>query len=152
MIRIVRSVAAALALTAVAVPATALADATPGTPPAARAGDKAAKKAKDKGAKQFPMKAATFKDHVEKRIAKAREKLGEQLERHNVPQATRDQVMKDFEAGAVAVRAAADRVAKDGEVTQQEAKEVRDLAKDLKQKAREKYLGQKKDKRPAKKG
>jgi hypothetical protein len=144
MIRIARSVAAALALV-VAAPTVALADAAPGTPPAADAAKadkakgkgKAGKRGKDKN--NFPMKATSFKDQVEKRIAKARTKIGDALERHNVPAAVRTEVMKDFDAGATAVRAAADRVGKDGEVTKTEADEVRGLAKDLKQKARDKY-------------
>ena len=137
MIRIARSLAAALALV-VAVPAVALADATPAAPAAGRRDAKADKRGKKDG-KQFPMKAATFKDHVEKRIAKAKTKLSEMLERHQVPAAMRAEVMKDFDAGAASVRVAADRVSKDGTVTQEEAKEVRELAKDLKQKARAKY-------------
>jgi hypothetical protein len=132
MIRIVRSVAAALALV-VAVPSVALADAQPGA--AQAKGDKARKGNK----KSFPMKADAFKQHIEKRIANARTKLDGMLERRQVPEATRAQIKKDFDAGAVAVRAAADRVAKDGEVTQDEAKQVRELAKDLKRQAKEKY-------------
>lgn len=135
MIRIARSAAAALALV-IAAPSVALADAAPGTPAAARKADKDGKRGKEKN---FPMQAATFKDQVEKRIGKARTKLTAMLDKNKVPEATRAQIMKDFEAGAVAVRTAADRVSKDGQVTQDEAKEVRDLAKDLKQKAREKY-------------
>ena len=139
MIRIARSVAAALALV-VAAPTVALADAAPGAPAAAQADkakDKAGKRGKDKN--NFPMKAATFKDHLEKRIAKSRTKIGEALERHNVPASVRTEVMKDFEAGATAIRAAGDRVTKDGTVTKAEADEVKNLAKDLKQKARSKY-------------
>ena len=134
MIRIARSVAAALALI-VAAPTVALADAAPGAPPATKA-DKDGKRGKEN---RFPMKAATFKEHVEKRISKAKSKLGEMLDRNKVPEATRASIMKDFDAGAASVRAATDRVSKDGQVTKEEAKEVRDLAKDLKKKAREKY-------------
>ena len=135
MIRIARSVAAALALI-VAAPTVALADAAPGAPPAAPKADKDGKRGKEK---HFPMKAATFKEHVEKRIGKAKSKLSEALDRNKVPEATRASIMKDFDAGAASVRTATDRVSKDGQVTQDEAKEVRDLAKDLKQKMREKY-------------
>ena len=126
-----------------ALPATALAD--DGKTPTAehpadakKPADKAHRKAK--GHEQdFPMKAAQFKDLVEKRIAHAREHLDKVLDAHKVPEAARAQIKKDFDAGAAAIRAAADKVAADGEVTKEEAKDVRDLAKDLKKKAREKY-------------
>jgi len=135
--------AASLALALAAVPTAALADGkTPTAEHPAADAKKPSGKAhrKAKGHEQdFPMKAAQFKDLVEKRIAHAREHLDKVLDAHQVPEATRAQIKKDFDAGAAAIRAAADKAAADGEVTKDEAKDVRDLAKDLKKKAREKY-------------
>jgi tellurite resistance protein len=90
--------------------------------------------------KHFPMKADEFKKHVEKRITRSIEKLDKVLAKRNVPAAKRAEIKKDAEAAAVLVRAAAARVAADGSVTKEEAKEVRALAKDLKKKARAKHL------------
>ena len=76
------------------------------------------------------------------------------LAERKVPEAKQAQIKKDFEDGAAAVKAAAARAGSDGTVTKAEAKEVRDLAKDLKQKAREKYMpgkGQERRKDHAKK-
>ena len=123
---IVRPVAVALAFALVAAPA------------AAHAGAKD-KSAEVKKERKFPMPAESFNKLVEKRITKAREHLIKALDRHNVPEATKAQATKDFDAGAASVRALSAKVQADGTVTQDEAKQVRDLAKDLKQKAREKY-------------
>lgn len=146
MSRIVRIVASSLFLSIAALPAVAFAD--DNKAPTAKSDKDASphqgkgKKGKDRrehGEKNFPMKADAFKQLVEERIARARAHLDKALDKHEVPDAVRAQIKKDFDAGATAVRAAAGRVAADGEVTKTEAKEVRDLAKDLKQKAREKY-------------
>src|SRR5262245_37967270 len=149
--------AASLAVALVALPAAAFADdaptQSPGQPTAAKTkADKAHKKGKKGHEHDFPMKAEQFKKLVEERIAHARERLDKALDAHDVPEATRAQIKKDFDAGAAAIRAAADKVASDGQVTKEEAKDVKDLAKDLKQKAREKYgLGKRDGKNDGKK-
>jgi hypothetical protein len=92
-------------------------------------------------AKRFPMKADVFRDIVEKRINKAREKLDRVLDKRDLPPGIEAQIKKDFDAGVVKVRAAADKAAADGTVTKEEARAVRDLAQELRREAREKYLG-----------
>ena len=129
---IVRPVAVALAFALCAAPLTAF------------AGDRAPV-VEAKAEKRFPMKAESFNKRIEKRIAHMREQLTRALAAHKVPEATQAQIKKDFEDGATAVRAAASRAGADGTVTQAEAKEVRDLAKDMKRKAREKYAPGKAD-------
>jgi hypothetical protein len=144
-----RTVLVATSLSIALAPATVFADDTRGEQPAAKGKAKGKGKGKGEGKKehQFPMKAEAFRDMVEKRIAHAREKLDRVLERKEVPDALRTQIKKDFEDGATAVRTAATRVSADGTVTKDEAKQVRDLAKDLKKKARDKYdLGGKRGK------
>jgi len=123
----------------------ALALAFAATPLAASADEKAPapkvqkidKKKHGKG--EFPIEAAKFDEIVEKRITAARAHMEEMLANHPVPEAMKAQIRKDFEAGAVAIRAAAKEAGKDGKVTRDEAKDVRKLAKDLKEEAREKY-------------
>jgi hypothetical protein len=127
-----RPLAAALVL-AVAVPATAFAN-TNGKP-----GDGSAERVRGGDhAKNFPMKAADFKAHAEKRFAKQKDKLEGILAKKNVPEAKRAQIRKDVEAGMATVRAAIDKAAADGTVTADEAKQVRTVAKDAKRKAMEK--------------
>jgi hypothetical protein len=101
-----------------------------------------------RGNRQFPVKTDEFKQMVEKRIARARERLDHALTEHQVPAAIQSQIKKEFESGANAVRAAAARVGADGTVTKDEAKEVKHLATELKRKAREKFqLGRKDSKK-----
>lgn len=126
---LVRSVALALSLAVAAAPAAAFAD---------NSGSAAPAEAKGKKGKRFPIEAAKFQKSVEKRLDKARQKLERAMEKRGVPEATRAQVRKELEAGAVMVRAAAQRAGADGTVTAEEAKQVRDLAKNLKKTAREK--------------
>lgn len=134
--RFVRPVAVSLALALAIAPA------------AAFAGSKD-KSAEVKRGHAFPMAAESFNKLIEKRLTKSREHLVRALDKRNAPEATKTQAKKEFDDGAAAVRALAAKARADGTVTKDEAKQVRALAKDLKQKAREKYnLG--KGKRKAK--
>lgn len=99
-----------------------------------------------KKVKQFPITADAFRQLVEKRISKAREKLDRVLDKRDLPPGIEAQIKKDFDAGVVKVRAAVDKAAADGTVTKEEAKAVRDLAQELREEAREKYLGKGKGK------
>jgi uncharacterized protein YigA (DUF484 family) len=131
---IVRPVVAALAFALVAAPVAAHAEGK----------DRSAEVKKER---KFPMPAASFNKMIEKRLTKAREHLVQALDKRNAPAATKAQATKDFDAGAAAVRALAAKVQADGTVTKEEAKQVRGLAKDLKQQAREKYgVSHRKDK------
>ena len=89
--------------------------------------------------RHYPMKSAEFQKVVEDHIAKARVHLDKALDAHSVPNALREQIKKDFEAGAATVRAAAKDAGSDGQITHDEAKKVHGIARDLKEKAREKY-------------
>ena len=91
--------------------------------------EKKEKKDKADHEKHFPMKADEFKRHVETRLSKARGKLVAALDKRKVSEEERTAALKRFDDGAVKVRAAADRVGKDGTVTLDEAKEVRAIAK-----------------------
>lgn len=98
------------------------------------------KRGKVKIDEKFPMESEKFSQIVEKRITKVREKLGNALTKHNVPDARKTEILKEFDAGAVAVRDAAKAAGKDGNVTKEEAQTVRASAKALKEQLRNKYL------------
>ena len=150
---LVRPLAVALTLAFVAIPASALADGARPAPADAKGGSHAPPAAKDgqkKGNhKHFPIEAQKFQEMVDKRIGKMRARMERAMEKHHVPDAMKAQIRKDFEDGAAQLRAAAKRLGADGTVTKEEAKEVKDLARSLKQKGREKYRGSKKEKRDA---
>ena len=122
---VVRSAAVAVALAAIAVPSVAFA-----SPKGDRNGEHAEHE------KHFPMKADRFREHLEKRIAKAKAHLEKQLDAHKVDAAMRTRIEKEFDAGAAQVRAAAAKAEADGTVTADEAKDVRDLAKRLRKEAK----------------
>lgn len=92
-----------------------------------------------RGEHQFPMKPADFMKRVEKRIGKTLARLEKMLDKREVPEVVQTQIKKDFEAGAVLIRAKASKAGADGTVTKDEAREVRELAQELKEKAKEKY-------------
>jgi hypothetical protein len=137
-----RSMFRTLALVAAvsALPATALAAGPEGARPGQSA-EEHGKGPRGKGereAHQFPMKGGDFITMVEARIQKVRAKVQEKLAKHPLPDATKKQVMTEVDAGAAKVRAAAQKAAADGTVTKEEAKDVRELAKDVKKDLRAK--------------
>ena len=110
---------------------------------------KGKEKGKDK-AKHFPMAADKFSKMVDTRITKAKEKLETKLTEHKITGDQKTKILKDFDDGAALVRAAAKRAGKDGEVTKDEAKEVRGMVKTLRQELRAKYAPKKSEKSAAK--
>lgn len=118
----------------------------------AKAAEHKGGKHKNKGdkAKHFPMTADNFTKMVDGRISKAKTKLEGALAKHKVEDAKKTKILKDFDDGAATVKAAAKRVGKDGEVTKDEAKEVRGLVKTLREQMRSKYAPKKAEKAKAK--
>ena len=111
---------------------------------ASAAEHKGHKGGKGKGkAQHFPMTADKFDKMVDHRLAKAKEKLEAGLEKHKVEGALKTKILKDFDDGAALVRTAAKRAGKDGEVTKDEAKEIRGLVKTLREQMRAKYAPKK---------
>ncbi len=135
----------------VLVPALAWADASAPATEQSEKGEKGERREKGKHEKAFPMDAAKFKEHVEKRISRVKERVTAGMEKHNVPEAKRREVLANLEKGAARIRTAADTAAKDGTVTAEEAKQVRGVAKEVRKEAREKY-GHGKGKGHGKKG
>ena len=76
-----------------------------------------------KGAPSFPIPAAQFKQHVDARIAKAREHMEERASKLPADQAK--DLRAKFEAGVVAQNAEVAKAIADGTVTKEEAKAVR---------------------------
>ena len=93
------------------------------------------KKANGDKAKQFPMPAAEFKAKVDGRINKMRARIEAKMKEKGVAADKQKTTLAAFDAGATKVRAAADSAGKDGTVTKEEAKSVRDLAKQLRKDA-----------------
>jgi hypothetical protein len=108
------------------------------------------KKHDKKDRPSFPVTADNFTKMVDGRLSKVKTKLESGLEKHKVEAAAKTKILKDFDDGAALVRTAVKRVGKDGEVTKDEAKEVRELVKSLRTQMRAKYAPKKADKAAAK--
>lgn len=112
--------ALALALaTHVAVPATAL----------AKDGDHAAHQA---DASKFPMPAADFKQKIDARMAKARERMEKHVTK--LPAEKAKEVRAHFDAGLAKVNDEVAKATADGTVTKDEAQKVREAARALRHK------------------
>lgn len=133
---LIRTLAVVAAVTAL--PVTALAAGPDEGKPTAAEGVRGKGKG-DREAHQFPMKGGDFIGMVEKRITKVREKVQEKMARRDLTDAQRKQILAEVDAGAAKVRAAANKAAADGTVTKEEAKQVRDVAHDVKKEIREKH-------------
>lgn len=106
-------------------------------------GDDASEQAKEKGKHgkgkgkgkgkdlKFPVDAEKFSKHVDTRIVRVKDKLSGALTKHGIAEAEKAKILKQFDDGAATVRAAVKVAAKDGQVTKEEAKNVRGLVKDL---------------------
>jgi hypothetical protein len=106
-----------------------------------RKDDEARGKGKDKGKdkeEKFPRDGEKFSKHVDSRLTQAKDKLSGALSKKGMSDAQRAEILKSFDDGAALVRAAVKRAAKDGEVTKEEAKDVRLLVKGLRKQLRDK--------------
>ncbi len=135
----IRALAIASAFAFVAAPIAASADEKPKAPRV----EKVSKRHHDKA--EFPMEPTKFTEIVDRKIEHARTKMEAIMTAGAVPDGVKAQVRKDFEAAAVKVRAAAKEAGKDGKVTKEEAKDVRQESRTFMKQLREKY-GKDKDK------
>lgn len=99
--------------------------------------------------KHFPMKSKEFSEKLEKRLTKVKARITKKVEKAKLTEAEKTKVMNEVDAGAKAVRAAAEAAGKDGTITKEEAKDIRTKAKDARKKIIEAFP---RDKRPAGKG
>jgi tellurite resistance protein len=90
----------------------------------------------DKDKAQYPMKAEEFRAIVEKRIEKVKARVEKGMEEHKLPAAQRAVITKAVDDATKQVRGAVDKAAADGTVTKEEAKQVRELAEQLRAKVR----------------
>jgi hypothetical protein len=127
---VARLAAALIAAATFAVPMTSFAETAPAAAPHGH------KHHGDKNKAQFPMKADEFRSMVEKRIEKIKARVEKGMEQHKLPAATRAVITKAVDDAAKQVRGAVDKAAADGTVTKEEAKQVRELAEQLRSKVR----------------
>ena len=131
---VARLAAALLAAATFAVPMTSFAETAPAAPVEhghKHHGDKA----------QYPMKADEFRVMVEKKIEKVKARVEKGMAEHKLPADKRGEITKAVDDAAKQVRAAVDKAATDGTVTKEEAKQVRELADQLRTKLRGELLG-----------
>ena len=139
--RVSRTLVAALALAIFAIPAVASAQPGPGDGPRkpgqydkAKRGNKA-----KRNQARFPMKGERFVGMISNRVKKMAARIDRRLEKRDVPPALQAEIKADFAKAASQIQGAAAQAASDGTVTKQEAQKVRQLAKKLRQQARQKY-------------
>lgn len=133
-----RSMFAAAVVALSVVPAAAYADGAPANTPANKGTSHQVRQ--DKKAKEtFPMATPAFKAKVETRIAKARERVAEHLAKRDVPAEKQKAVLARFDEAALKVVAEVDKVGASGTVTKEGAKDVRELARQLRREARDNW-------------
>ena len=132
---VARLAAALIAAATFAVPMTSFAE----TKPAAI--ERGHKQHGDGDKAQFPMKADEFRSKVEKKIEKIKARVEKGMEEHKLPAAQRAVITKAVDDAAKQVRGAVDKAALDGTVTKEEAKQVRELAEQLRAKVRGEFGG-----------
>ena len=79
----------------------------------------------------YPMKGDAFQTMIDARITKMRSKMEERLTKNKVPEAQAKEARAKFSAGVAKVQEATKKATADGTVTADEAKTVREAAKDL---------------------
>lgn len=80
---------------------------------------------------KFPMSGATFQNRVDQRLAKMRARLLRRLEKRQLSDAEKQQIVARFDSRAGIIKKAASEAAADGTVTRQEAKNVRQKARGM---------------------
>jgi hypothetical protein len=129
----IRALAIASAFAFIAAPLAASADEKPKAPRV----EKVSKRHHDKA--EFPMEPTKFSEIVERKIGHARTKMEDIMKSASLPDGVKAQIRKDFDAAAVKVREAAKEAGKDGKVTKEEAKDVRQQSRGLVKELRQKY-------------
>jgi len=79
----------------------------------------------------FPMPAATFQRHVDKRIQRAKARMENDIREGNLTDAQAKEVRAHFNTVAADVEVEVQKVCADGTVTLEEAKEVRSVGRPL---------------------
>jgi len=79
----------------------------------------------------FPMPAATFQRHVDRRLARARARMEDRIVEHKLTDAQASEVRARFDAVAAQVGVEVQKAVADGTVTLDEARAVRAVAREL---------------------
>jgi hypothetical protein len=79
----------------------------------------------------FPMKSDEFQKHMDARVAKMRERLEHRITKKQLSADQAKELRAKFEAGVVQLNAATKQATADGVVTEDEAKQVRAVAKSM---------------------
>lgn len=79
----------------------------------------------------FPMPAATFEQHVDARLERAKARMESHIAENNVPEAKAQQIRARFDSIVQEVRAEVAKAVADGTVTLDEAKAIRAVAQKL---------------------
>ena len=79
----------------------------------------------------FPMKGDEFQKHMDARVAKMRERLEHRITKKQLSADQAKELRAKFEAGVVQLNAATKQATADGVVTEDEAKQVRAVAKSM---------------------
>jgi hypothetical protein len=130
-----RIASASLAMAIAVVPLTAMAEKAPSD--ATRLEHNHRKGASHRDAPAFPMKAEEFRKMVERRIERIKARVERSMRKHSVPAPQRAEVNKAVDTAVKEVHAGVDKVAADGVVTRAEAKQVKAIATELRDKMRE---------------
>jgi hypothetical protein len=87
----------------------------------------------------FPMKSDEFRKIVEKRIERMKTHIERSMTKHNLPVPARAEVNRTVDTAVKDIHAMVDKVAADGMVTKDEAKQLKDLAEQFRDKLREQF-------------
>jgi hypothetical protein len=130
-----RIASALIAASLAVVPVTAMADQKSSeTKPLEDSGRKGSSR-RDKPA--FPMKAEEFRKMVEKRIERIKAHVERSMSKHSLPAPQRAEVNKAVDTAVKEVHGAVDKATADGVVTRDEAKQIKAIAGQLRDRMRE---------------
>ena len=85
------------------------------------------------------MESKKFAQIVERRLGRVAQRIERVIKNRKVPPQLAREIREDFAKGAGQIRQAAQKAGADGQVTREEAREVRDLARELREQAIDKY-------------
>ena len=132
-----RIASALIAVSLAAVPVTAMANQTPSETKSVEEASHKGSPRRDKPA--FPMKAEEFRKMIEKRVERIKTHVERAMSKHSLPAPQRAEVNKAVDIAVKEIHGAVDKVAADGVVTRDEAKQIKAIADQLRDKMREQF-------------
>jgi hypothetical protein len=89
----------------------------------------------------FPMKAEAFKKLVDMKVERMKEHLEKGIARRSLSAEQKAEIEKTMDSGVKELHAAVEKVGTDGVVTRDEAKQIRDLSEQMRNKVRAELRG-----------